>query len=340
MWLLTLLACWEPTETTSHGMVGVLRGADGAPVKGVLVSSLESEQTTGPEGKFAVQYKPPDQFAGFHKGDAWYQRLYREADDHKVLELRLPETRDVNLVCELAPCAATLSWDLGDGLSARTTADCAPGAKRQLNQLPAGLPTAVCKVDGTPVALTVVDEGTTLTLRPPDAALHIEIQTDEGSPPQSCSVDVGGRVALSEGEGLFSGAAYGRTVITANCDGRPAFPKVLDRATDSTVVVEWSPDGPSVDLGALPVLEGLRLVLDGPQGWSLPLASGPAGVVELPPLPMGRYRLVTAGIVPLESPPEGLEPGVLRGKLSEAGFVGYLRLDEDLPSGKIPVVGL
>ena len=154
-WMVGALSgCWEPDVTGPKGMVGRVLASDGSAVSGMLVESMEAETRTSADGRFAVQYKAPDQLVHWVWRESWYQRTYSKVDDGKVVELRLPQVRDVSLHCEVTErCAFTLRWSLGVDFSARRSGVCDSGGVVPLAAVPDVAPSVEC--NGIPAQLTV-----------------------------------------------------------------------------------------------------------------------------------------------------------------------------------------
>lgn len=337
MWAVALaVACWRPDVTGEGGMVGHLRDASGAPMAGVDVSTLEEHVTSGPDGRFSIQYKPPESFVAWRVGDLWMRRVYRPEDDGKVLELRLPALADATLACEVpaAMCPTPeLQWDLGDGLFAKADPTC--GALVALKGVPSGLPTVTCP---TPVELVARDGR--WVLRAPPTPLRVEVRGEEGATPTTCTITVDGAPASPKEAGFYVAQASGRAVVAGSCDGRPVFPKRVDAAIGS-VAIEWSPTGPSLDLSDLPLPAGPIRVVREDDDVVLVLEAAADGRFALPPLPQGRYRVGIGDPGPLATlvAPEGIAPGALRLLAqSPTGAAGLLVVAADLESGEIPVV--
>lgn len=350
MWVAWLLAgCWMPTETGPKGMVGRVVDVGGLPLAGVDVMTLEERVPTDAEGGFAIQYKPPETFVNWSHGGAWYRRVFRPEDQGKVLEIRLPALRDVDLFCEVAPpagvtaqpCARVeLAWDLGDGLFAKADVACGRIPTR-LVAVPVGAPTATC---GVPVR--VAEEHAGLVVRPPSTPVRVEIRADEGLAPRSCVIRIGDRLASPMEGGFYTAEAAGRVQVGGACDGRPLFPRWVD-AAEGSVALDWSASGPSLDLAGLPVPAGsLRLIRE-IDGATLEVAAGADGVYLLPPLPEGRYRFGVGDPAALAtlSPPAVVPPGAMRILAqvpttpgNPGGLAGVLVLAADFEEGKLPVV--
>lgn len=350
---LLMLACGEPTVTGPTAMVGRIQSAGGQPVQGLDVRSLEASDRTDAEGRFAVLYKAPEQHVTVQVGDTWLQRRYLPGDEGQVVQITLPETRDVTLSCGEQTCDATLLWTLSEGLEARVTRRCRPGVELPLKQIPTGSPTLSCR--GAAAEPTLVDRGDVLALGPPLRPLRIELRSTDGPAPKDCTVAVGERPARPAGEGFWASELAEPSVVAAVCMGRPARP--LWAPPDAgAVVLEWSPGGPSLDLEEVASWANVVVVQalaspDAPEdaGWSLRVTPTGEGVFLLPPLLAGHYRVQVHGDAPSVLPTEGelrerfdvLPPadGVLRVQRIPGGetLVGELRTSGDLLEGRVPV---
>jgi hypothetical protein len=352
VWLLLLNGCFEPTETGPLAMVGRVLDPNGAPVPDLLVESIEAGDHTDAEGAFFVQYKAPEQHVHFLREGVWYRRAYRAEDDGQVVELRLPAVGAARLACErVEPCDLALSWDLGDGFSARLTARCTHGDTLAIQGVPGGQPEAVCAGSGfaEPQPANLWVEGEVWKLRDTPHPVRVEVRAEDGSPPTSCRVTVGDQVAVPSGEGFWVGEAVGMVTVAATCDQRPTVPKAVSVGGDTSVTLDWSPMGPDLDLSPwmLQVSE-ITLVAVGDEegGWRLRIPQAADGLYRLPPLSTGRYHLLAGsadGIPQSEGAPE---PGVLRLvdlRRGDDGLVvglsGLLVLEADTSEGQIRVEG-
>ncbi len=345
-----LVACWEPTETDDHGMVGQIIDVGGNPVSGVLVASLEAQQITDEAGQFAVQYKPPETLVNFEYRGVHYQRVYQPAVDARRVSIQLPGLRDVSASCELdVPCDLFVKWDLGSGLSASTSAACEPGKAVTLSGVPRQIPEVSCNnevglvnraLDRHP-QVRVEERGEGWVILPPRMPVRVEIRTDD-RPPSECAVQIGDRVAAPLGKGLFIAEVSGEVTATAICDGRPGLPRTFVVAEGQTLPVEWSSQGPTLDLVALlPGAEKAWVVSESEKpGWLLEIAASADGTFALPSLPPGLYRIGAgdSGRMALEAVPPNLEAGALTlAGDSTASVVGFLKLDADLVEGVVPL---
>lgn len=160
---LLALACWSPKDTGPRSMVGTLVDPQGLPIAGVVASTLESQWTTEPDGRFAVNYKEPGRWVRFTVDGLTWQRAYTPEDDGTRVEVRLAPTRTTPVRCEASePCQATLRWRIDERLEARASLRCAPGGGTLLPAAPLGVPTdATCLSSPTasPQALVVALEG-------------------------------------------------------------------------------------------------------------------------------------------------------------------------------------
>jgi hypothetical protein len=352
--LALLAACWrEPSVTGPTGMAGRIVDSRGKPLSGILVHTLESNDTTDDDGHFAVLYKDPDQLLNFVAHTApYYTRRYTPADDGTVVTIAMPEGRDATVVCAAPqPCELHLAWDLGSGLVASVRVPCSGAADRPFSGLPVGTPAVTCTTDaGADVPIALTDEGKSLVIGPPRIPARIEVRGDEGFDPSTCVVTAGDATATPSGTGSWSVDVAGVVTASAVCDGRPAVPQALHAGPDASATLVWSATGPSFDPPAMATAGDLWLVLDGPDGWMIRIPRGSDGSYPLPPLAAGTYRIAIgdagalatvlapahldeAGVVQVlaVTPGDGATPG---------GLVGALRLDRDVTEGSLPVVGL
>lgn len=338
-WLLLGVAgCWDPTVTGPKGMVGVLVGPDGAPVADQLLESLEAQKRTGPDGRFALQFKPPNTSVTFRRGGAFYARALQPADHGADVTLQLPALRHATLACGDRTCDATLTWTLGEGFTARVVTQCAAGKTLDLGEVPAGEPAMTCRADlgaaAEPVPLD--DRGAMLVVPPPPRAVRITV---EGAAPDTCEVALDGAPATKTPDG-WTGESTGIFTATATCGGIPARP-VLGTIQAPSAELVWSATPPTLDPGAVfsPVGEVL-VVADA--GWKLPIRAKADGTFALPPLDAGRYRLIFAPPDARDAmfgvqPPPAVPGTLVVAEPAEGLFVGVLELTAPLTSGEIPV---
>lgn len=348
-----LVACGEPTETSSHALVGRVVDASGAPVVDQTVTSVEGRDVTDADGRFYVEWKPPSQHADWVRDGVWYSRGLRDDDLGAVVEVRLPATRAALLRCErAAPCDLQLVWDLGQGLQAKVSATCPHGEVVALAFAPEGVPVARCAAAaGRPeeqAPLVPVTDGFVLQDAP--QAVRVEIHAEPGGPPPTCAVHAGGKLGVPTDDGAYLVEVSGRVVINARCDDRPATPRIVTVTGPTTVALEWSALGPDLDLGPwLPgggpvVLEAQRIE-EGESGWRVDVYPGADGLFHLPPLPAGTYRITAGASGPQMPPRVKPRPGSLalsalvqdpEGKI--VGLQGTLVVGADAIAGALPVL--
>lgn len=354
--LLFTTACWTPKETGPTGMVGHLLDAEGNPIRGVTVESLEARFTTDEEGHFAVSYKAPTQYVFVSRDGVWIERHYRPEDDKVDVELRMPALASRTFACEVdEECEARLVWETEAGTKAIVRGKCDPEVMTVRFTAPAtGTPTeAFCRSapDQPETRLGIRDSGSFLRLTLPPVPLTVKLQTNAPQLPQRCTLTADGQPVENSGEGSWVASTFGRTQLLAQCDGIYATPKMLIVRVPAEVTMNWSPNTPTLDLRAeAPVAQRLLLtqIMGRNNGWSLPLDARPDGTFVLPQLTPGTY---IAGVdTTLEQllavkPAADLEPGTLHVTElpgDQAGgrtpTVGVLILEKDLRDGSIPVI--
>lgn len=314
------LACGKVRETGPHSMIGRVLDANGDPVAGLDVTTIESETRTDDDGRFAVTYKEPSRWVSFTLDGLRYQRAYRPDDDGTVVEIRLPATERTGLGCEFAaPCEATLTWQLGDDLEATARATCDRDEAYVLDAAPAGLPSEVtCRNDvtGPDAPARAVAKNRGLIVTPPPVTLTIDLTTASSDLPSNCRVDVDGTTVPRTGAGSYAAQVFGHVQVDVWCDAIPAVPRKYYVREPASVTVDWMPDTPSIDIApTLPWATSLSIAaLEGrSRGWLLhvPVDNGQA---VLPPLEPGVYAFA-AGVdderVMNMRPGEGLRPDVL-----------------------------
>jgi hypothetical protein len=334
MWTLLLLSCWAPHETGPTGMVADVVDSAGAPVAGIDVSTLEEHAVTDPTGRFAIQYKSPEQYVDLAVQGTVYRRAYQPSDDGKILRIALPDRHDVRFGC--APDAGCdrphLAWDLGDSLTALADPGC--DKPRVLSGVPTKQPALTC---GTGAGVLTVTEGLWLVEAAPKP-LRIDVRGEEGRDPGTCEV----RVAGQKVEGPpFVAQVSGVATVSAICDGRPAMPKTVKDA--EAVSLDWSPTGATFDLSRAGAANTpLTLVLEGEKGFTITVPADPEGRYPLPPLPPGHYRMTNgdpAGLA-LIAPPPDASPDVLHVLSKRNGTItAILVLSLGLEDGSPPSDG-
>jgi hypothetical protein len=323
-------------------MVGRLIDSDGKPAAGVLVESLEAEVTSDADGRFAVQYKSPDQFVHFVFRETWYQRAYRPEDDGKAVLVTLPSTREAEVRCELGVRGAVeLAWDLGEGLSARRSVSCAGTPGVVLGGLPPGSPTA--RAAGQPI--DVEEGGGAIHLFPPSYPVKIELRAEQAALLPTCLVQVGGRAAIRGEDGTFIGSGRGLTTVSATCGAHLAIPQAVRADAAVSVSLEVAHTSPRLDLDSvLPGASAVWLTREGGDGYSLQLAADASGIWLLPPLTAGNYAVAVgdpvhalrAGEIVAASPGTVYFRRLPDGDVL-AGAVGRIRVERDIVSGALPV---
>ncbi len=345
-WLPLLIGCPDPQQSGPRALVGHLYGPDGSPIAGQVIESIEARSVTDHEGRFSVRFKPPEQYVLLARDGVWYRRHFQEADAGRVVDLRLPETADVTLRCDLLdPCDMRLRWDLGEGLEAWVQEDCVPGRVVELASVPRDRPEGVCRgIPGEQPFEVRVEEERWIALPEPQP-VRVELRA-EGALPEGCTVRVGAERARPSGEGFWAAEAAGRTTVSATCEARPALPEVVEVLEETSVTLEWSPLGPDLDLAPwAPGVDPVHLLAE-EGGWRIALVQGDGGLFRLPPLPRDTYRLVVGdGRVDAEVE-DPVPPGSFRlvdlqrgGDGVTTGLTAVLRVEGDLLEGRVPLEG-
>jgi hypothetical protein len=324
-------------------MVAQVRLADGTPVVGLTVESVEAKALTGPDGSFAVTYKEPNLHAHFRFEGAFYKRAYRRDDHGSVIQLLLPELEDLTLGCPEVVCSADLSWELAPGFDARTTVACRPGIERALGKVPKLPATLACRASraGPPLDLQMKRDGAVLQLSRQPRPIRVTVDAD-GDPPEACSVMVGEGRAVPEEGGVYLGRASEAVQVSATCDGRAARPRLGDPDKGSVALL-WSSSGPVVDVTRqMPWAKRLKIdakELSG-EAWRLEIEAGEDGTWSLPPLLAGTYQLHVSGEAkgpdgpPPDAPVDGeLAFGDAVEDRKEGPRLGVLRLTADKLDG-------
>ena len=344
IWLLALLACVTPDETGHYGMVGHLKTHGGLPLAGVSVHSMEAKSVTDAAGRFAVSWKEA-RYAHFTWEDIWFKRSYQPADEGSVVEISLPPLTEQTLACDLpAPCDAELTWQLSDGLIARTTTRCEPGQRVELGMTPARIARveAVCRTgpgEELPVEVRF-DEGDRLRLTPPSTPILVQVVGEDGEELTDCRIAVDGQPLSDNGASPVAYLVRPAT-LSATCKGRPASPKRVDPATTRQVRLDWSALGPELALHMVAPWAH-RLTIRASESWELTLTED-NGNFSLPPLSSGEYIITSpeSSVAPEASPPESVDNTliVVIGETDEGTptLHGKLVLRQDLVDGDIPV---
>ena len=336
---LLLFACSSPEVTGDDGLVGRITDAQGAPVPDLRISSVEGDARTDRDGRFAVEWRAPEQHVRFKWGPLSVTRGYQPADAGRVVELQLPPTRSARVTCPPTPCALTATWSLPDGFEATFRTRCkVAGASLDVDGLPVGPPEMTCSVGHGASAhllpLTASDTGDVLGFRPARVEVSIQVRQPKGSH-VPCEASLNGVPAV-EREGRYLVESGEAGFAKASCGGWPARPAWVDPMVRDKVLLAWEPEGATV------VAPGGTVDLvyepeDG-RGWSLSLPEVD-GVRHLPPLPSGPYRLVhlpPGTAEALAAPPPGGRPGeIVWRRLDDGSRVGRLIVDTPLPKGTI-----
>jgi hypothetical protein len=258
-------------------------------------------------------------------GEAWFTRRYQEADAGRVVEVRLPPVGDVDLRCAVG-CVANLDWDVGDGLSARASASCAPGGAVRLRGVPVAPPDRAACRDGAAAAVVSEAGGWALTAAPRRVVAHLGRE--------GCVVALGDRVAAPIGGGDYAAEVAGALTAVASCGGEAAAPvQVAADATELSLV----PGVPvRLRLGA-EAPERVRVLVQPVEGggWTLDLAVAD-GVVAAPPLPAGAvWVLGPEAALPIGATPEP----TWRRDGSGAAARWSIRLEAPIAAGELEAAG-
>jgi len=355
-------SCWAPRDTGPRSMVGIVLDADGTPLEGVSVETVEARSVTDAQGRFGVNYKEPAQHVFFEHDGVRYQRDYLSGDDGTVVTIRTIETTPRALSCDTpAPCQAALDWDLGDGLHARIVSDCDP-AYPEAVPMPQGMPDeATCRPDTTAPAVPhgirayqALDarggfvEG--LQIHPPPVRLTLRLTSPDRPMPDRCEVLVDGAPARPVGNGVYEAQVWGRVSAWAVCDGILGRPDALLVYKPVEWPLTWHRDHPVLDLREhWPDTRKVSLAQRSGRGhgWVVDLPRRKDGTWQLPPLVAGRYNLgldaphreVRYKQFRPEMPPglvfvEGADIAAMR---DDGSTYGVLDLTETVTSGTLPV---
>ncbi len=356
--LLFLAACWTPKETGPRSMIGHLFDAAGDPIEGVRVESVESHWKSEPDGRFAINYKEPQQYVLFEHDELSYSREYRGAiDDGHDIRIQLPETTERTITCYARqPCDAKLTWTLDDGLKATARVRCAPDDGPIKATVPAaGSPSAVtCRTSTTSADEEMYAElrEETLQISPPPRKLSVRLATSSRTLPRRCEVTADGRPLIDMGSGNYQISTFGRVQLDATCDGTPATPKLVMVSQDAQIVMDWRANAPTLDLREH-APHAMELLVRGKTKrgavWKMTLKRRPAGHFILPPLPAGTYLLgigTDHDSLALTQPNESLSKrhvhlvnlGDHKDQEGNQIFVGVLETDISIDTGEIAVL--
>lgn len=334
-------------------MIGIVLDADGTPITGLSVETVEARWVTDDEGRFAVNYKEPSQYLHFQHEGMWYRRYYQPGvDDDKVITLQLPATTSRRIRCLHEPCDATLVFDLEDGFTATARGRCDDGEQKPIiTPEDTVVPKATCRTSTTapdkPIHPTYKLD--VLQLSGPPATLTVNLFTHTKELPKSCTVRIDGEPAKPAGSSAYSAKVFGRVQYDAICDGVPATPAAAYVVGDGAVDLGWRPTSPTLDVGALASWATHVMVMrHAPEGamWelSIPVKQGKA---RLPPLPAGTYKFgmgTTASQVRTLKINEQIKPGILQMvdvPVEPPGdhpiYAGAMIIEADMLDGAIPV---
>lgn len=338
-----LMACHGVSHTSLSGMSGVVLDAEGYPVKGLQVASIEAEGVTDAEGRFQVAYKSDAPYVRWAHLGVWYRRHYRPEDQGRQVHVDLPAPRRVEVACPADPMQFEFSWTLGAGFDAYVHVTCEPGERVRVEGAPKGAPSVVARGrNGEETEVTLKEQGSTWTISTPPAPVVLDVVAPE-SGEVACQARTRERVLPRLDAGRFTVEISEPTWVHVTCGGRPTVPVRVDPA-DGVRRVLWSPEGPGLAM-SLPESEFGWLVAE-EAGWTLPLRGGPENHIPLPALAKGTYRLMVASTptLPAEAlvamAPELGPPGVCRIRGGDGVDVGRFRLDRTMSSGTIEVEGV
>jgi hypothetical protein len=334
-------------------MVGHLVDADGQPLGGVEIETVESRWKTEPDGAFAVNYKEPAQMLAFTQNNIQYTRHYQPSDDKKDVLIKVPVAVERVVRCELeANCDAELGWDLGDALTARTTFKCDGDNPVRLDAAPIPFPiSAACRVDGKELPVKLLEVDGSLVIGPPPVPVSVRLSVPGSEAEHACTVSVSGQPATRNADGLWVGEGFGLVQLDAVCDGVPAVPARWYVRTPSELPLIWRPSDVTLDVhDVLPWADTLLVYALGENGgWMLQAKPGADHVYRLPALAPGSY-VFAAGVradrlLGTQQGEGGLAPDVLHlrdlpreGRVTDAPeAVGMLVRGPKPPAGAIPV---
>ena len=238
LWFMLFYGCWAPTETGPKGMVGQILSPEGSPIPGIHVNTLEERVVSDQEGRFAIQYKSPEQYIHFMWGKTWFRRPYLEADLGGVVDITLPAFSTVDLVCQYT-CDLDLQWQLPGGLEARMRSKCVAGKESEPLTIPTPKSTMSCqRSEAKTEGFVRLNDGV-LTVLPPTRRVTVVI-APASAPPKSCEVFIGDTVARKVDELRYVADGTGVMEVTVTCDDIAApVTEVKVEGEAVEVVVGW-----------------------------------------------------------------------------------------------------
>jgi hypothetical protein len=353
--LVVLVACNAVGETGPRGLVGRLLDNEGTPIANQHVATAEHGVQTGDDGSFEVRWKAPNTVATFRRGGMEWRRALQPDDPPKV-DLRLPSVRDGEIACRSeTPCNAELRWDHGAGLSSRVDVKCGDGTPvARVPSMPVGKPTVTCSTLLGDLDLLIEDDADRLLITSRPLARPFVItgaKREDGCDAKLFS----GKVTQSVGTWGLEPA--GDTWAWALCRGRAGVPSPVSprpagiQDEEALVALPWAATGVDIRLEP-PVPEPRTLTVirrseSGAPGWQLSIEPADDGTYRLPRLTEGEYRLGLGApsVLGKLNPPTPEIPGELvfvagPGEWGvEGGYVGALRLEEDLDEGMLQFEG-
>lgn len=331
---LILAGCNGVGQTGPRGLIGRLVNSDGEPLKNVRIESEEQSVVTASDGTFEVRWKEPATFVFFEFGGLKYKRTWLPGVDQGVVDLRLPPSEKSVVSCQPERgCTAELVWEYPGGLHAEARVLCAPSAPQiMLEKAPIDEPLLVCRDLQGSVPVRLERSGGLFRIVSPEPAVKVLVRERD-----DCSVQVLHGTVNDNGSIRVERPTWAWTV----CDDRVGPPLAVTITTKSLVLM---PHDGGVDLAAHghSKLYLLRLSPDGSAEWQIEVHAVD-DVFHMPKLPRGEYRSVLGGLALLGrmNPPEPEIPGTMVfHRLKDHGYLGILKLEEDMSSGRLRVDGL
>ena len=175
-------------------------------------------------------------------------------------------------------------------------------------------------------------DGTSSTIR-------VTVHDRSRRTPTECAVFVGEHEVESVGGGMWIGESNGMTTVGATCQGVPAVPQYVKAEAAERVVLQWLGHGPTLLLPkAFKTSDALYLQSDTPKGgWRVKVERSEAGTYQLPPLPVGDYRLSlgAASLLKRMNMGDPAETDVVLWTEQPDGYLGSLRVTRNMLKGPI-----